>query len=182
MKKSELIENIKNKQHLILAIDGMSASGKSTLANELHQLLGGNLFHLDDFFLPLEKRTKERLEEPGGNVDYERFLEEVLIPISKQETVYYRRFDCSTMTLQKASVINYSSINIIEGSYAMHPIFTKYYTDCVVLYVSPQTQLQRLKVRSPNQLDMFVHRWIPLENQYFKYYQIYQKYPYIKMD
>ena len=32
---------------------------------------------MDDFFLPMELRTAERLEEPGGNVHYERFSAEV---------------------------------------------------------------------------------------------------------
>lgn len=59
MNKEELIQSLKSKQHLILAIDGMSASGKTTLANELHQILGGHLFHMDDFFLPLEKEHKK---------------------------------------------------------------------------------------------------------------------------
>lgn len=182
MNKEELIQNLKTKQHFILAIDGMCASGKTTLADELHHVLGGHLFHMDDFFLPLEKRTQERLLEPGGNVDYERFLEEVLIPLSKKETVYYRAFDCSTMSFHQTQEMKYQPINIIEGSYALHPTLQDYYTDSIVLYITPKTQKERLKKRNPKQLETFVQRWIPLENQYFEYYDIYQNYPKIKMD
>lgn len=50
--------------------------------------------HMDDFFLPLEMRTPQRLQQPGGNVHYERFLETVLKPLSLQQTVFYQPFDC----------------------------------------------------------------------------------------
>ena len=66
---------------LILAIDGCSASGKTTLAQRLAERFSGDVVHMDDFFLPLSLRTPERLAEPGGNVHYERFLEQIVIPL-----------------------------------------------------------------------------------------------------
>lgn len=38
------------------------------------------------------QRTKERYEEPGGNVDYKRFEQEVLVSLKKGETVFYRPY------------------------------------------------------------------------------------------
>lgn len=40
---------------------------------------------MDDFFLRIEQRTPERMTEVGGNVDYERFLETVLFPVSAKK-------------------------------------------------------------------------------------------------
>ena len=60
-----------------VAIDGPCASGKSTLGALLRGVYGANLFHMDDYFLPFARKTPERLAEPGGNVDYERFFAEV---------------------------------------------------------------------------------------------------------
>ena len=57
----------------VIAIDGMAASGKSNLAARLAEELDGCVIHMDDFFLPPELRTQERLSSPGGNVHYERF-------------------------------------------------------------------------------------------------------------
>ena len=62
----------------VAAIDGRCASGKTTLAKALAKETGAGVIHMDDFFLPEELRTKERLSSPGGNVHYERFREEVL--------------------------------------------------------------------------------------------------------
>lgn len=181
MTKEELILQLKNKDSFILAIDGMCGSGKSTLAQELHYIFGGNLFHMDDFYLPLDKRTQERLLMPGGNVDYERFLESVLIPLSRKEDIYYKRFDCSSMTLAETEIISYHPISIIEGSYSLRPELADYYTDIVVLKISDDMQIERLTKRNPEHIDSFVDKWIPLENKYFEYYQIMDKYPVISM-
>ena len=63
-----------DRQPLIVALDGRCASGKTTLAALLQQQTGCSVVHMDHFFLRPEQRTRERLEQPGGNVDYERFL------------------------------------------------------------------------------------------------------------
>ncbi|MCL1877401.1 MAG: hypothetical protein FWF80_00945, partial [Defluviitaleaceae bacterium] len=62
----------------VIAIDGRSASGKTTLASELAAQTGASVIHMDDFFLPQDLRTEERLNTPGGNVHHERFASEVL--------------------------------------------------------------------------------------------------------
>ena len=80
----------------IIAIEGGSASGKTTLSEILKQVYDCNVFHMDDFFLPADKRTQERLSQTGGNVDRERFFDEVLKPLSENREVLYKRFDCST--------------------------------------------------------------------------------------
>lgn len=180
MTLEELILELEEIPSFVLAIDGMCASGKSTLASYLQQRLDAHVFHMDDFFLPMHKRTSERLLEPGGNVDYERFLETVLIPLSQKQTVYYQPFDCSVMQLnQTVQEISYHSRNIIEGSYALRPEFIPYYTHYVVLAITPKLQIERIKKRNPNQITQFQHIWIPLENKYFQYYHIYENYPVI---
>ena len=67
---------------LLVAVEGGSASGKTTLAALLARVYDCSVFHMDDFFLRPEQRTGERLAEPGGNVDRERFAEEVLRPLT----------------------------------------------------------------------------------------------------
>ena len=58
---------------VLVAIDGRCTAGKTTLAASLQAQLECNVFHMDDFFLRPEQRTPERLRQPGGNVDFERF-------------------------------------------------------------------------------------------------------------
>lgn len=40
----------------------------------------------------IEQRTPERMTEVGGNVDYERFLETVLFPVSAKKVLSISRF------------------------------------------------------------------------------------------
>ncbi|MEE0966897.1 MAG: hypothetical protein U0L85_07585 [Bacilli bacterium] len=177
MTKEELIKYLNTKKNFILAIDGMCGSGKSSLAKELQILFDANVFHMDDFYLPIEKRTSERLNQPGGNVEYERFLETVLIPLSKGEDVYYQRFDCTKMSLTEKEIIKYKPMNIVEGSYSLRPELVDYYSDIIVLKISNELQIQRLTKRNPTKIDMFINKWIPLENKYFEYYHIMDEYP-----
>ena len=76
----EQIRRLPGDHPLVVAIDGRCASGKSTLAAKLQQGLHCPVFSLDDFFLRPQQRTPQRLAQPGGNVDYERFRQEVLLP------------------------------------------------------------------------------------------------------
>lgn len=87
-------ERLPRQERLLLAIDGGSASGKTTLAALLAQRYGCPVFHMDDFFLRPEQRTPQRLAEPGGNVDRERFFSEVLQPLRQGGPASYRRYDC----------------------------------------------------------------------------------------
>ena len=81
------------------------------------------------------------------------------------------------MTYQQKKIIPYQPRNIIEGSYALLPQFLTYYTHTVILKVTPELQIERLKQRNPKKLKQFQERWIPLENRYFEYYHLFEKHP-----
>ena len=152
----------------IVAIDGCCASGKSTLGARLSEALGCPLFHLDDFFLRPEQRTPERFAEPGGNVDRERFLEEVLEPLGRGEAVHYRRFDCGSFTLMPEKLIQPGRVNLVEGAYAMHPDLAPHYALSLFLRISPEEQRRRILQRNGERAEMFFTRWIPFEERYFR--------------
>ena len=162
-------ELLQQKKTVVVALEGGSASGKTTLAKELEQRYDCNVFHMDDFFLRPKQRTKERFKEPGGNVDRERFWEEVIVPLSKGEIVEYRRFDCSTFTLQPPVTIKPKRLTIVEGAYSTHPAFGRYYDFSVFLDIIPQVQKERiLKRNGPEKMERFLKEWIPMEQKYFE--------------
>lgn len=164
------------KKQIIIAIDGRCASGKTTLGYYLQELFDANLFHMDDFFLQSHQRTKERLAQIGGNVDYERFHAEVLEPLLKGEDIYYRRFDCKTMTLAEEKRISAKRMNIIEGSYCMNPYFKDCYDLRVFTDIDTESQLQNIRNRNGEEkLIDFQERWIPKEEAYFAAFQIKEK-------
>ncbi len=154
---------------LTLAIEGGSASGKSTLAELLQTIYGCPLFHMDDFFLRPAQRTEARLAEAGGNVDRERFLSEVLEPLAQGKSVCYRPFDCMTGELAAPVSVTPTRLRVIEGVYSMHPDLAEHYDLSVFLAISPALQHERIKQRnSPQMAERFFTEWIPLEVRYFE--------------
>ncbi len=157
----------------VIAIEGSSASGKTTLAKLLEDLYGCTVFHMDDFFLRPEQRTPERFAEIGGNVDRERILEEVLLPLSQGKPVCYRPFDCATQTLKAPITVTPNRLTVVEGAYSMHPTLAPYYTLSVFLDIDSAYQQTRiLKRNSPAFAKRFFEEWIPLEQRYFSQTQI----------
>ncbi|MDK2867707.1 MAG: hypothetical protein PWP51_2630 [Clostridiales bacterium] len=155
----------------IIAIDGRSASGKSTMADHLANVLNAGVIHMDDFFLPAELRTAERLSEPGGNVHYERFQKEVLMNIQSPQAFDYQTFDCSVMKPGVQRIVKTSKWRIVEGAYSHHPIFGDYCDIRVFSDVTPDEQLRRIEKRNGSEwAKVFADKWIPMEEQYFKHF------------
>ena len=153
----------------IVAIDGNSASGKTTLSTQLSKLFDCNIFHIDDYFLSPSQRTPERLNEIGGNFDRERFLNEVLIPISNKQPVKTKSYDCKKDTFCPPKTYPHKTLTIIEGCYSTHPSLLPYYTLTIFLSISPEIQRERILSRNPTLAERFFSDWIPLENKFFEH-------------
>ena len=161
--------NKTDKRPFLIAIDGNCGSGKTTLANYLKEQLGCSLFHMDDFFLQPHQRTPERLSAPGGNVDYERFQEEVLDHIADSDGVTFQPFSCKEWKLVDAITVPYHDIVLVEGSYSHHPHFKDCYDIKIFLEISEEEQKQRILTRDGETVwPMFEQKWIPMENRYFE--------------
>lgn len=161
------------KKPFVIVLDGRAASGKTTMANQLAETLHAPVIHMDDFFLPPELRSPERYATPGANVHKERFVEEVLIPLAKGESIAYRRFDCGIMDYNGVVNIPESPVLIVEGSYSLHPEFGNYADMSIFVTVSPEEQMRRILQRNGAEwAEDFRNKWIPLEEAYFKAYDI----------
>lgn len=162
---------------IVIAIDGMSGSGKSTLGELLNKNYpSSNLFHMDDYFLRPCQRTKQRLKEPGGNIDYERFRYEILDHLADKDGLTYQRYDCHTQSLLPPIHIPWSPIVIIEGSYSHHPYFQNIYNLRIFCEIAPDEQEKRILKRNGEQMfQRFKNEWIPKENEYFEKFQIKEK-------
>lgn len=159
----------------LVAIDGDCGGGKTTLARLLCEIYGASALHMDDFFLPFEKRTGKRARVAGWCVDWERFLSEALPGLMSGGGFMYRRFDCATGGYIPKEHMP-SRVTVIEGSYSHHPGFNMAYAELkpikVFVSVEPREQERRLAARDPARLPRFIAEWIPLEKSYFKAYDI----------
>ena len=160
---------------VLIAIDGNCGSGKTFYAGQLAKHFCASLVHCDDFFLPRELRTEERLAEVGGNIHYER-LRDLLLQLKNQRVdvdgkktkqyFSYMAYDCATDTLKEITQAR-SNVVIVEGSYALHPTLAEFYDLKILFTVDAQTQRERLAKREGERIADFVNKWIPLENRYF---------------
>lgn len=173
---NEIISKIRALQpSAVIAIDGRCASGKTSLALTLQKALSCNVVHMDDFFLRSEQRTESRLKEPGGNTDYERFLEEVLQPLAQGKTVTYRPYICHTQSFGASITLPYNNITIVEGSYSCHPELYNFYDLRIFLDINSDEQMNRILQRNgKDNAEQFKKLWIPLEELYFTTFKIKQ--------
>ncbi len=164
---------VRNEKRSIIAIDGRAAAGKSTLAQLLQDRYQAAVIHMDDFYLPLELRTQERYQEPGGNVHYERFNREVAEPLRQGGSFCYQRFNCAKMALDTRVEVHDASLIVIEGAYCLHPKLDIDYTMKIFMDVEPKVQQDRIRLRNGEErLVQFLNRWIPYEERYFSEYKI----------
>ena len=114
---------LQQKGRCVVGLDGMAAAGKTTAAALLCRAFGGACVHMDDFFLPPALRTPQRLAQPGGNVHYERFAEEVEPALRLGQAFCYGVFDCSRMALAGTRAVPAAPLTVVEGAYSLHPLF-----------------------------------------------------------
>lgn len=153
---------------LLMCIDGRCTSGKSTLAAMLQDRLGANVVHADDFYLQPSQQTSERYADPGGNLDRERLLEEVIRPWQNTGAFCYRPYDAHNNTFGEPLCFPRRDVTIIEGSYSSHPDLWPAYDLHVFLTTSRENQLERVRRRDGEAaVREFDKQWIPLEELYF---------------
>lgn len=152
------LDNIK--EFSIIALEGKCASGKSTISNNLKNV---TIIDVDEFFLRQELKTKERLEEIGGNIDYDLY-EQCLKTIKPNSTITYTIFDCQTQTY-KQKTIEIKDKVLLVGVYSYHHKVRKYIDKLAYLLINKDTQLQRLKQRK--MYLRFINEWVPMEEKYY---------------
>ncbi|MBR4040343.1 MAG: phosphoribulokinase [Clostridia bacterium] len=165
------IRNILKRQaRALVAIDGMAASGKTTLAHALAQRFPScAVVHMDDFTVPFEDRFPGYFEKTLSNADTARFDREVLSPLSRGQQAVYRPYVCHPDPgfLEPAVIAADCAVVIVEGAYCLHPDLFDRYDLRVLSLIDERTQRRRILARNgAAQLERFVSAWIPMENRH----------------
>ncbi len=170
----------KNNRKLLLVIDGKCGSGKTTLSERLGECYGCNVFHIDDFYLPIIMQTPEIMKEPGGNINYDRFIAEIMEPLTEDRELVYRPFLCMEQEYAPGVSLKKTAVNVIEGTYSCHPRLRKIYAsmmdwEVITLFLDIDDKNQRDRVRGrvgEQRFKLFEDKWIPREREYFRAYSV----------
>ena len=156
----------------VVAIDGNCGSGKTTGVKMIAEALGCSIIQMDDFYLTPAMRTQKRRMEPGGNVNYERFKEEVIPFIKSKDAFSYRKYDAPSNSFVGNIEITCPDLVIVEGAYALRPDLRASYDLSVFSKASYELQIKRLSEREGEFVEEYKNIWIPLENTYHEFFDL----------
>lgn len=163
------INNQKDKS--IIAIEGRCGSGKTSLSNMFKDKY--TIIRMDDFFIEKAKQTKETAYSPYGNVNYVNvcnILKDIKYAFNNDiKELTFKAFDCSSQTYYDKTIRITNKI-ILEGTYSSSPYFKKYIDKLCFLNINKETQYERISKRTL--ASKFFSEWIPIEENYFKLYDI----------
>ena len=159
---------------LLVAIDGHSAAGKSTLAATLQNRLEASrpdkvtVVRADDFYRVMPEPLRATLgPEEGyeGYYDWQRLRAEVLEPLALSKTSRYRRYDWQTGTLGETGEVKPEGVVLVEGCYSSRPELRPYYH--VILYIDAPESLRMIRQKERADDAAWVARWDAAEKHYF---------------
>lgn len=158
----------------LVGVDGRCGSGKTRFASLAKSLFDCNVLHMDDFYLPPERRKQGWEESFGGNIDFDRFYEEALAKAKNGEALRYRPFCCRTGRMETERLLAPRMLTVAEGSYSHHPVLREKaaYDFSLFLTCSGEEQKRRLVLREGSRFDAFREKWIPMEERYFSRFGI----------
>ncbi len=165
----QLIEYLASRKEepFCLAIDGPGTSGKTTLAERIAAELPAEVIHVDDFFLPFEKRSESRLAEPMGNIEWERLEAEILKNLGSSN-VDSAPFDCAAGSYGSERSYNLSGLVVVEGVSSLRKELRDYYSYKLFITIPSDERLKRILRRDPAwKQEKWQTEWIPWEENYF---------------
>jgi uridine kinase len=113
---------------LLVAVDGLPVSGKSTLADRLETELGARTVYLDDFVRPeAEWRGKVGPAFPFPYIRYEQFSQTVMT-LAQGHVARYRGYDWAAGRLAETwTEIDPAGLVVIEGVSALNSALAPLY-------------------------------------------------------
>lgn len=148
-----------------VAIDGIDAAGKTTLANALarhmrqdgHEIIRASI---DCFHRPQSERFARGELSPAGyyrdSFDYERLVVLLLSPLSKKEPGQYQRqaFDylSDTPAAAKTETCSPHAILLFEGVFLYRPELNSWWDYKIFVDASYETALQRAIARDASRM------------------------------
>jgi uridine kinase len=156
-------------QTLLVGIDGCGGSGKSTFAHALAASAPAKqqvvLVAMDDFYRPSRERLKSR-HAIGASFDWPRLREQVLVPIARDKSTRYKRYDWDNDRLANWRSISVGGAVLIEGLYSTRSELRHFYDFTVWVEAAPEIRLARGIARDGKDSRHLWLEWMVQEARY----------------
>jgi uridine kinase len=164
----------------LIALDGGSGSGKSTIASLVGEELGAALIPSDDFFAADITDAEWDLRTPemraGGAIDWRRLRREALEPLLAAKPAKWRRFDFEAGALPNGTYRMRTdfvareprTVIVLEGAYSCRPELADLIDLSVLIDAPLKVRHERLARREDKTFVNSWHaRWDAAEEYYF---------------
>ena len=154
------IKSIENKDTILIAIDGVAGSGKTTLALKLaHDLLGSSVVHMDDLYDGWNNPLSQKLTA--------RVISQLLEPSRRQLPVNYQIFDWKLNRFTEFKVIPQSKYIILEGVGAAQREFRPYINKIIWIECDPNLGFNRVIARDGKKVEQEMIKFLIDQNNHF---------------
>lgn len=166
-------EGMRSGTPFVVAVDGRSGTGKSTLTAWMAEQIGGVHIDQDDFYSGGEIDEWRRLSPRGKAdrvIDWKRVRDEVLVPLRAGRSATWRPFDWDRMSGLSPEPITApaSDLVILDGAYAARPELAPYLDLTILVTLDDATRRARLLKREGEDYVTEWHAiWDEAEDYYF---------------
>jgi len=185
---ADLILQVERSHPLRVAIDGIDAAGKTSLADELTPLIEAHgrpvlRASIDGFHLPRAERYRQGVDSPGGyyfdSFNYDTLIDVLLLPLGPggDRRCRLKLFDFRTDTpldepYQHASV---GSVLLLDGVFLLRPALNPYWDYRVFVQVDFHVALYRAIRRDQGLfgsrqavVERYQRRYFPAQRRYLQ--------------
>lgn len=156
----------------LIGLDGLGASGKSTIAEQLHKLRPDiSLIHVDEFYKPKAQRTVGIVEGAIVSPDFEwdRLDGQVFDPIRRGFPIIYQSFDWRHDAAGRWVEIPQGNWVVIVGVYALQSRFFPYYDYSIWADAPKEIRVARMIKREGEKVAQeWLDKWSAREERYYE--------------
>lgn len=154
----------------IVAVDGHSASGKTTFAQALADHAGpSTILHLDDFYRPMPSEERAALAPAEGAAqlfDVSRLATQALAPLRAGRDAHFQAYDWASNRLGEWRNAPVTQLVIVEGVHAADLRLREFLDVIVFVTTSLETRWERMLARGEHDPEQ-IQRWLAAEDWYF---------------
>ena len=151
----------RNKEVVLIAVDGVGGAGKTTLAELLQKEIKNSfIVQLDDFYSPILQAA-----------DLQRLKEQVILPLHNHQEAKYQIYEWKSDSFSDWHILKPEGIFIFEGVYALENNIRDYYDLKIWIDCPADLGLKRGIARDierdgVDNTDKWINIWSPLEKKY----------------